>query len=253
MFQLTTASSRIILDVVVALTLVPLALECLAGARAAAQIRRRGSGALGPIVLSATACALAVWLAVVFVLPKLSNDASVDSRTGLVVLARAAQAGRWPGQPLQSVVDHARERRSLEDLAELLALAASGRPAWSTPLPDALFIGGARSGSDRRPLATFEGWSAHDAGKGHCEVIVYFRPRVALSGRELWLHEYPEGSHDYIDIAPVLPVRDWEPDALAWEVFRTAEPERFTLYAGVRSGADLGPPVLLGRVDRCAE
>jgi len=204
-------------------------------------------------VLSATACALAAWLAVAFVLPKRSTEASVDSRTGLIVLARAAQAGRWPGQPLQAVVAHARERRSLEDLAELLALAVSDRPAWSTQLPDALFIGGARIGRDRLPLTTFEGWSAHDAETGHCEVIVYFRPHVALSGRQLWLHEYPEGSHDYVDITPVLPVRDWEPDALAWEVFRTAEHERFTLYAGVRSGAELGPPVLLGRVDRCTE
>lgn len=252
MFRLTT-SNRFILDVVVALTLIPLALECLAGTRAAARIRRRGSSAPGSIAMSITACALATWLAMTFVLPKLSDDHAVESRTGLIALARAAQAGRWQRGPLQPVVDHARQRRGLEDLAELLTLTTSSGWASSVHAPDALFIGGGRLQTDQTGLTKFEGWSAHDLGTGHCELIVYFTPTVALSGNRLWLHEYPENSHEYVDIAVSLPARDWAPDELAWEVFRTAEAGRFTVYAGIQDGPDLGPALLLGHVDRCAE
>jgi hypothetical protein len=250
MFGLTT-SSRIVLDVAIALTLLPLALDGLAAVRTAIHTR-----AMDRLAVPVTACALALWLAITFVWPTLRAGPSVDSRTGLIVLARAAQSGQWPGEPLQPVVTQARTTRRLEDLAELLALVTSGRPAGSMSLPDALFIGGSRVTSTpsgpSAPVA-FEGWSARDLGDSHCQVIVYFKRSAAQNAGALWLHEYPEGSHDYIDVTPAFPARDWAPGELGWEVFRSAGSGLFTLYAGVMNGRDLGPATPLGHVDRCAE
>jgi hypothetical protein len=150
-------------------------------------------------------------------------------------------------------VNHARGRQGVEDLAELLALVSAGRPAWSARMPDALFSGGARLDSAQRASAPLEGWSAHDAGAGRCQIILYFRADTAFSGGRLWLHAYPDPSHDYVDVPVSLPARDWAPDDFGWEVFQTAGRGAFTLYAGVRKGTNLGPAVRLGHVDRCVD
>ena len=242
-----TTSSRLALDVAIALTLLPLAVSAFAAIRTAMRTR-----AIDRLAVPMTACALAAWLATSVVWPMLKAEPTVDSRTGLIVLARAAQSGHWPGQPLQPVVSHAHAVHGLEDLAELLALVTSGRPSGSVRLSDTLFIGGSRVTPTPSAPAAFEGWSAHDLGDGHCQVIVYFTRSTAQNG-PLWLHEYPEGSHDYADIAAAFPVRDWAPGELGWEIFRTSGSGRFTLYAGAMNGKNLGPATLLGSVDRCVE
>jgi hypothetical protein len=244
---------RIVLDFAVVLGLAPLALDCLAGAAAfrrpvaAASSRDRGWLTMVPL-----SCALSVWLAAIFVLPELASHPRIESPIGLLTLARAAQLGRWPSAPIvEDVVQSARARPDLHSLADLLSMATGRRPA-NGDLPDSLFVGGSRLRAARPPLATFEGWSTHDLGTGHCFVIVYLRPEVPLAGHRVWLHEYPETRHEYRDVAIAMPTAQWMPGELGWEVFRSNEPGRFTLYAGIEAGGDLGPPVLLGQVDRCA-
>jgi hypothetical protein len=244
---------RIVLDVAVVLGLAPLALDCLSCAAAfwrplaTAISRDRGWLAMAPL-----SCALSVWLAATFVLPERAPHPGIDSPIGLLSVARAAQLGRWPSAPiLENLLRSDRTRPDLQAFADLLAIATGRRPA-SGDLPDSLFVGGARLQAVRPPLATFEGWSTHDLGTGRCLIIVYVRPAVALAGSHVWLHEYPENQHEYLDVGLAMPAAQWMPGELGWEVFRSNEPGRFTLYAGIEAGGDLGPAVLLGRVDRCA-
>ena len=251
MFRLT-ASNRLILEIAVALMLAPLALACVAGL---ASLRRRAArpAAEGHRWVGArlTVCALSVSLASAFVLPRLSTETRVESRPELLGLARTAQLSGGGILSLDAVVVTARQRPDLRDLAELLALANSGSTAPNSALPDALFAGGHRLQSARTPLVTFEGWAAHDLGDGHCEVIAYFRPLVAISGQQVWIHEYPENSHVYSDVSRAMPLGQWAPGELGWEVFRPRGTERFILYAGTERDGDLGPAVLLGSVQAC--
>lgn len=251
LFRLT-ASNRLILDVALALVLAPLALACVAGlaslrrvaARSAAEEHRRVGARL-------MLCALSVSLASAFVLPRFSTDRPVENRAELLGLARTAQLSGGGILSLDAVVVTARQRPDLRDLAELLALANSGSARLKSALPDALFAGGHRLQSAQTPLVTFEGWAAHDLGDGHCEVIAYFRPSVAISGQQVWIHEYPENSHVYSDVSRAMPPGQWAPGELGWEVFRPLQTERFILYACTERDGDLGPAVLFGRVQTC--
>ena len=259
MFRLT-ASSRIILDVALVLALAPFALVCLAGVTSLWRLSARsvsGKGEHAPRSeghRSAGArlivCALSASLAGAFVLPRFSTTARVETRAELLGLARTAQLIGGAIPALDVVVDTARQRPDLRDLAELLALAdRSATP--NTALPDALFVGGRRLQSARTPLVTFEGWAAHDLGDAHCEVIVFFRPSVALSGQQVWIHEYAENSREYSDVSHAMPPGQWNPGTVGWEVFRPLQTERFTLYAGAERDGDLGPAVPFGQVQTC--
>jgi hypothetical protein len=244
-----TSTNRIVLEIATALALTLLAVACVAAIRGWRPRGRRDSPQVSdptPVVI----CLLCGWLALAFAIPSRSSNPQIDSRIALLMLARSARSGVWAGQSLRSVIEHAREVRGLDDLGELLAVETRAAP--QAHLADGMFSGGARLAADRPPLATFEGWSTHDLGTGHCEIIVYFRPSTTVSGSDLWLHEYPDHSPDYVDIGMSLPPREWMRGDLAWEVFHSAHAGEFTVYAGIRSGAALGPGVLLGHVDRCA-
>jgi hypothetical protein len=245
-----TATNRIILEIGAAVALAPLAAAVIAAVRGVMALRRGdAANAAGPVPL--LICLLAGWLATVFTIPFLSSEARVDSRSGLLALARAAQAGRWPSHSLQSIIDPARASPGFADLAELLAVET--QTASGAGLDEVLFSGGGRIAGDRPPFAIFLGWSSHALSRDHCEIIVFFRPWTNLSGDDLWLHEYPDHSSDYVDIGASLPARRWRGGDLAWEVFRSAHGSEFTLYAGIRSGADLGPSVRMGHVTRCGQ
>jgi hypothetical protein len=83
---------------------------------------------------------------------------------------------------------------------------------------------------------------------GNRIVIVYFRPKVDWAGRRLWVHAYPAGSHDYVDVEALFPpFAGWHTGELAWEAFRTPGPGRFNVYIGIALH-DLGDAYPVGTI-----
>ena len=249
MFQLPSAL-RIVLELAVALGLGPLAFACLTGAwalRSTAFGSRRGEW----LTIGVVSCILPVWLASAFVLSNLSREPRIESPVGALAVARAAQLGRWPMSPtIESAIRSMRAQPEMRTFGDLLAIVA-GQRSPAGDLRDTLFAAGAPLHEVRPPFATWEGWTVHDLGAPRCLVIVYFRPAAPLDGRRVWLHEYPEHGHEYSDVSLAMPAAEWRPGELGWEVFRSSGSRRFSLYAGIESGGDLGPAVLLGAVDGC--
>ena len=94
-----------------------------------------------------------------------------------------------------------------------------------------------------------EGVTTHPGENGRQQFIIYFRPLSDWQGRRLWVHAYPAGSREYVDVVAEFPAfPTWPRDELAWEVFQTPDPRAFNIYVGVAVGDDLGPAVPIGVV-----
>jgi hypothetical protein len=92
-----------------------------------------------------------------------------------------------------------------------------------------------------------EGVTTRFDDNGGEQFIIYFRPLADWQGRRLWVHAYPQGTQDYIDIGSDFPAfNGWQKNAVAWEVFQTPDARAFTVYVGVAIGDELGPALLLG-------
>jgi hypothetical protein len=313
MFPLS-ASSRLVLDSVLALAMTPVAIELALVWRAVARRKAPGHERTASGAVAVAALAVSVWLAAVLVLPRaaaieaadlgnalaaarergdaaravdLASRAVQQTRgrvvlpsqvpeallragrfgelqyyfggllardvdlgwTDLLVLARTARQGGWERMDaIGQLIARAGARPELRAAAALLASSAGGvSPAAS----DALFAMGARAENARTPLAVFDGWIARDAGRGRCDLVVHFTPQAELDGARVWLHAYPPGAHEYVDVGRSFPAAAWKAGERAWEVFDFAAPRGSGLYAGVSTGGDLGPAAALGRVMDC--
>lgn len=103
------------------------------------------------------------------------------------------------------------------------------------------------AGASFRDETPIEGVTTHAADKGRQEFVVYFRPSADWQGRRLWVHAYPPGSREYLDVAGDFPAfGGWRKGELAWEVFQTPDERPFNIYLGVAIGDDLGPAVPIG-------
>ena len=81
---------------------------------------------------------------------------------------------------------------------------------------------------------------------GRVRLIVFFRPLREWQNATMWVHAYPPGLHEYIDVPPAFPpIQRWRTDELAWEVFELPA-GRVNVYVGVSADGDLGPAVPLG-------
>ena len=97
--------------------------------------------------------------------------------------------------------------------------------------------------------ASLEGYTVHTSPSGRAEVTVYFSPRREWSRRHMWVHAYPAGASDYLELEPAPPLfQGWKPGELAWETFLLPSHKHFTLYVGVEYAGNLGPAYPLGVV-----
>jgi hypothetical protein len=81
------------------------------------------------------------------------------------------------------------------------------------------------------------------------DVTVYFRPETEWTSRALWLHAYPPGSADYLDVSAVNGPARLQPRELGWAVFKLPH-GRFDVYVGMSVGLDLGEGSPLGVIPR---
>jgi hypothetical protein len=180
----------------------------------------------------------------------LARGADVSTFTDLLILARTARQSGWDRtDALDRVTARAAAQPDLRAAAAILAFSVGVGATHAAT--DAMFANGARAASAKTPAAVFDGWSAHDAGLAQCDVIVFFTPEAPLAGDRVWLHAYPPGSHEYVDVGASFPSSDWKAGELAWEVFRLAAPRGSRLYAGVAASGTLGPAADLGSLPAC--
>jgi 4-amino-4-deoxy-L-arabinose transferase-like glycosyltransferase len=172
------------------------------------------------------------------------------SREELMALARALATDKDAvSGPLRQSLDRTEEA---DDTREPLALVRSvieGQQYGGSAGANVIRAGGGVvAPADMHGEATLEGFTARALPAGEREVIVYFTPRQAWHGRRLWMHAYPQGSHEYAPVETSEPAIDlWKPGQLAWEVFRLpAHP--YVVYVGVEVNHDLGPAYMLGSI-----
>jgi hypothetical protein len=190
------------------------------------------------------------WL--VDVQQRLSAGQPWDDSGALLALARVMRTRGWPDP---SVLRTMLERRPIDlgagEPALLLRKQVDFLADDTTLAPDVIRPGtGATPFVDMHTEARFEGFTVQPAAEGMNEITVYFRPQREWSARRLWVHAYPAGSAEYVEIEPVPPAFDgWSVGELAWEVFRLPGTVRYNAYLGVAVGPNLGPAVALGWID----
>ena len=182
-----------------------------------------------------------------------ARGAHPRSRAEVMALVRVIRTRAWSDdtflRQLQSVAEDAPQ------LAEPLALLrAELETAGTGPSSSAaVIIGGHPAGFpiDMHGDANLEGRTVTPGPSGYNEVTVYFRPLREWNGRQLWFHAYPEGSGDYVSIAPSPSAfAGWKSGELAWESFLLPADTRFNAFVGVGVGETIGPPYPLGWVPR---
>ncbi len=103
--------------------------------------------------------------------------------------------------------------------------------------------------SDMHGEAVLEGYTLHAGHGGRMEITVYFSPRRDWSRRHVWVHAYPSGALDYLELEAFPPLfQGWKAGELAWETFQLPSNKRFILYVGVEFAGNLGPAFPLGAV-----
>lgn len=180
---------------------------------------------------------------------RIARREPIESRADLMALARTIRERGWPAGTAGDVLRLTTGRPDLGEEGVLLRLAldppageAAGRAllaeAHATPVGVAL-----------RGAGSLEAFTIHPLPDGRHQVVIYFRPLTSWTGRRLWLHAYPAGSTEYVDLAADPPAFDgWRQDELAWEAFDVACGGPFDIYAGIAAGDDLGPAQRLGVV-----
>lgn len=183
---------------------------------------------------------------------RLARGKALEDPGALFVLAHEARAGNGAAslrgsETLNAVMREAESQPDLAEPAALLQLAlegGAGRPDAARRPVDA---GHGRhiASTLRNGELVIEGFTQRPVGGGRTQLTVYFRPRNDVANRRLWLHAYPAGSTDYIDIEPYLAPAIWKPDELGWAAFEVP-PGSFNVYVGVWAGADIGAGTPLG-------
>lgn len=182
------------------------------------------------------------------------NPAALSSQEinhrNLLTLARATRAC---GLPLKEnpdatrLIDSLRNRADMTEESDLLQMEMGIAPGMGAAFRT--YARAAPAANTVREDALIEGVTTHVGDKGRHEFVIYFRPLSDWRGRHLWVHAYPPGSHEYVDIAGDFPAfNGWKKEQLAWEVFQTPDDRAFNIYVGVAIGDDLGPAVPIGVV-----
>jgi hypothetical protein len=190
------------------------------------------------------------WLA--DVQQRLATGQPWDDPEALLALARVMRTRGWPAASVvRTMVDRRPTDLSGSEPGLLLRAQLDHDAGDSALAPDVIRAGtGATPFVDMHTEARFEGFTVRPAAEGMNEITVYFRPQREWSARRLWIHAYPAGSAEYIEIDPVPPAFEgWRVGELAWEVFRLPATIRYNAYLGVAVGANLGPAVPLGWID----
>jgi hypothetical protein len=181
---------------------------------------------------------------------RLARGKGLDNRDALLMLAHEAQdlGGAFQGTgALDAVLSSAERRPDLAEPAALVRLAIGGGAA--NPDAGRVPIEAGRglriNGPVRGGEIVVEGFTIHPLAGGRTQLIVYFRSRIEDASRRLWLHAYPAGSPDYIDLQPTFAPATWRSGALLWAAFELPR-GTFQTYVGVWVGNDLGVGTPLG-------
>jgi hypothetical protein len=175
---------------------------------------------------------------------QLARGVKLRDRDTLLALAhflRTAVPAR--SDAIEQAVAAARREPDLAEPAELVRLALDRGEADPLAAKGPIEAGGGRP--LRTPMrggeAMLEGATAHTLPNGHVQVIVYFRPRIDWTSRQLWLHAYPDAAPEtYLDRPPVMTASATpSPGELEWAVFELP-PGRYQGYVGVWVGTNAG-------------
>jgi hypothetical protein len=181
---------------------------------------------------------------------RLARGNGLDDRDALLMLAHEAQDLRGnfrSSDALNAALSNAEQQPDLAEPAALVRLAINGgeadRDAGRRPIEAGRglrIVSPVRNGE-----IVIEGFTIHPLAGGRTQLIVYFRPRVEAVSRRLWLHAYPVGSPEYLDVQSTIAPATWRPGDLAWAAFELP-PGVFNTYVGVWVGTDLGVGTPLG-------
>jgi hypothetical protein len=168
-----------------------------------------------------------------------------------MALARAAATEKgFDPAALRRVLDRTEDASDIREALALLRAAIERGRQVGTAAPDVIRAGGgAVTPADMHGDATLEGFTVRPLPNGEREVRLYFTPRRIWHGRRLWMHAYPQGSHEYALVDPVEPTfDDWKLGELSWEAFRLPANTHYVVYVGVEVNHDLGPAYPLGSI-----
>ena len=182
---------------------------------------------------------------------RIGRGERVESRAELLALARAVRIKGWfDREALRRVLETTEDTPAVREPLAVIRAEVEGRGRDRSAAADVINAGGGVVAPvEMHGEAWLEGFTVYPGPPGHNDVTVYFRPLRDWSGRRLWLHIYPAGSHDYLSIDPIPPTFDaWKPGELSWEVFRVPTDTRYVMYVGVEGNYNLGPAYPLGSI-----
>jgi len=182
---------------------------------------------------------------------EIARGARFTNNADLLALARAVRVYGWHDRPALAHAGDAAREPHLAEGAALLRLQFA--PRGSSGAVEQFIT---TSGIVRRDTVMHNGqvdlvgFSVHRTPRGAAAVTVYYIPRVPWSNRRFWLHAYPPGVHDYVDVPPVAaPFDGWVPGEVAWDTFELPAADRFVVYVGVWVGGSIGPAYSLGTIE----
>jgi hypothetical protein len=178
---------------------------------------------------------------------RLASSGALTDRAELMRIAQMAAAQQVFGPEILRAIVH-RTTRTLdtrEPLALIETLATGSTDAGAADAVRA--AGGTLTPQNMHGDAALAGYTVRSAA-GRREVTVYFRPLRPWAGRALWVHAYPEGSHDYDRLPQISNAyAQWRPGSLAWETFALPSGS-YVLYVGVEVNHELGSAYPIGTV-----
>jgi hypothetical protein len=182
---------------------------------------------------------------------RIGRGEQLARREELWALARAvATKGRLEPEMLDQVVRQSDDSGDRREPLAMIRAQSDGRQRNGTAAADVVRAGGGVVvPSDIHGEAVLEGYTLHAGAGGRMELTVYFSPRREWSRRHLWVHAYPAGATDYLELESSPPLfQGWKPGELAWETFQMPSNKSFTLYVGVEFAGNLGLAYRLGVV-----
>ncbi len=182
---------------------------------------------------------------------RIGRGVPISGRAELMALPRAAATDNgFDYAALRRVLDRTEDGPDIREPLALLRAVTEGRSRVGSEGPDVIRAGGGVvTPADMHGDATLEGFTVRPLPNGEREVRLYFTPRRIWHGRRLWMHAYPQGSHEYALVDPVAPTfDDWKLGELSWEAFRLPANTHYVVYVGVEVNHDLGPAYPLGPI-----
>ncbi len=182
---------------------------------------------------------------------RIGRGEQLERREELWALARVvATKGRLEPEMLDQVVRRSDDRDDRREPLAMIRAQSDGRQRNGSAAADVIRAGGgAMVPSDMHGEAVLEGYTLHAGPGGRMEITVYFSPRRDWSRRHVWVHAYPSGALDYLELEAFPPLfQGWKAGELAWETFQLPSNKRFILYVGVEFAGNLGPAFPLGAV-----